>query len=129
MVLRLARFFLGGVFVLAGGAKLLAGGQFRSSLPGYGVPAGLVGPIGTIVPAAEMGAGLLALLPACRRAAVRWQAALLALFNLVTVSAVLRGRHPECACFGGLSVNDWSGAMIARNTMLLALAVLASDPA
>jgi hypothetical protein len=64
------------------------------------VPRLLAAPLGVLVPLAELAVAV-ALLPA---ATARWAAVgalvLLTVFTMGVVNALLRGREPDCHCFG-----------------------------
>lgn len=124
MVGLLASFLLGGAFLLAGGSKIVAGDQWRSSLAGMGVPIRLVPAVALLVPPFEIVLGALVF--------VRFQPQVMAIVALgalvvftVQIAVQLgRGRRPVCACFGAWSAKPLGVGHLARNAVLMALAVV-----
>src|SRR6478672_6687391 len=111
----IARLILGIVFVVAGVAKLLDREGSRRAVGDFGVPARLAGPLGTLLPIAEIVVAL-ALLPAV----TAWWGALGALALLVAFVAgigvnLARGRAPDCHCFGQLHSSPAGPWTLARN--------------
>ena len=102
VVVLLARLVLAVVFLVAGIAKLADLAGSRQALRDFGVPAKLSTPFGVLLPLAELAVAV-ALLPA---ASAWWGAlgalALLLVFVAGISYALLRGRTPECHCFGQL---------------------------
>jgi protein-disulfide isomerase/uncharacterized membrane protein YphA (DoxX/SURF4 family) len=126
----MARFVLAAVFLVAGAAKLADRSGSRDALVGFGVPRLLARPLGVLVPVAELVIGCL-LLPAVT---ARWAAvgalALVAVFTTGVVNALLRGREPECHCFGQLHSTRVGPATLMRNAALALIAgfVVVGDP-
>jgi hypothetical protein len=52
--------------------------------------------------------------------------ALVAGFTVWIVVQLAAGRHPACACFGAVSTAPLSGWHVARNTVLIALGIVAA---
>jgi thiol-disulfide isomerase/thioredoxin len=129
-----ARLLLAAVFVAAGAAKLADRFGTRRALRAFGVPSGLVAMASIALPLAELAVAAL-LLPASTAVVGALAAlALLAVFTTAIVVSLLRGRTPECRCFGQLHAKPTSWATVGRNVGLLALAVVAlvgavSEPA
>lgn len=119
-----ARLLLAAVFAVAAVAKLADRDGARRTLTGFGVPDRLVSPFAILLPLAELAVAL-ALVPAtsARYAAVG-AAALLALFTAAVVVARLRGRKPDCHCFGRLHSKPAGAGTVLRNVLLAAVAVL-----
>jgi hypothetical protein len=116
-----ASIVVGAAMLLAGGAKLAAGRGWTAQAAELGAPAIVV----PVVPWIEivLGAGLCAQL-----ARVPFASAVLAVLAMFTVLLALRlaqGRHPPCACFGSWSATPLSWKHLARNAVLMALAVVA----
>src|SRR5215217_3458944 len=100
--LLIARLVLGGVFLLAGLAKLADRTGSRQAMIAFGVPAPLAAPLGVLLPLAELVVAV-ALLPL----STAWWGALGALALLLFFVGgigvnLIRGRTPECHCFGQL---------------------------
>ena len=112
---------LGAVFVVAGAAKLALGAAWPAQARAMGAPM----PIATVVPGVELvvGAALIAriVMPVPALAAI----VLLVAFSILIARQLVDGRHPPCACFGAWSHRPLSGAHLARNAVLVAVAVVA----
>ena len=130
-VLPIAGLLLAVVLATAGVAKLLDLEGSRRAVAAFGVPPRFAGPLGTLLPAAELGtaallaAGSLSSVPA-------WIGGLAALVLLATFSAAIagslaRGRAPDCHCFGQLHSAPAGPGTLARNGALLALAAFVAS--
>ncbi|HJT89829.1 MAG TPA: MauE/DoxX family redox-associated membrane protein, partial [Bryobacteraceae bacterium] len=105
--MRIAEFFLlavrlllAFVFLLAGAAKLLDPVGLRQSWRDFGLPAALAKPAVLGLPVLELTVGVL-LIPASLAWYGAWGAlGLLTAFLIVVGIAVVRGRKPDCRCFG-----------------------------
>jgi thiol-disulfide isomerase/thioredoxin/uncharacterized membrane protein YphA (DoxX/SURF4 family) len=119
-----SRLFLAGVFAIAGLAKLRDVEGFGRSVGDFGVPAASARLVTRLVPVAE----ILCALSLLSAASVWWGAvgaiALLALFTLAIVVNLLRGRAPECHCFGQLRSAPIGWNSVVRNAVLAGLAAL-----
>jgi uncharacterized membrane protein YphA (DoxX/SURF4 family) len=116
-----ASIVVGLAFVLAGASKLAAGDGWAAQAEGLGAPLVTV----RIVPWFELalGAALIAQLVEPFPAIVA--IALLLVFTALIVRRLLEGRRPPCACFGAWSEKPIGAGHLARNSLLLLLAVLA----
>jgi peroxiredoxin len=97
-----SRLLLASVFLLAGVAKLADRGGSSEALRGFGLPAGIARPLSLLLSTGEIAISA-ALVPI----ALAWYGAcgalaLLSLFALGIVANLVRGRKPECHCFGQL---------------------------
>jgi len=119
----LARVILGVVFAIAGVGKLADLEASRKSMIDFGVPAVLAGPLGILLPLAELVCAV-ALVPN-RTASLG--ASGIAIMLVAFVAGMLvnlaRGRKPECNCFGQLHSEPIGGKTIARNVVLLAVSL------
>src|SRR5947209_15440906 len=102
LVLLIVRLLLAAVFLVAGLAKMADLAGSRQALRDFGVPARLADPFGLLLPLAELAVAV-ALLPTISA----WWGALGALVLLLLFVVgigynLVRGRHPECHCFGQL---------------------------
>jgi peroxiredoxin len=113
-----ARLLLAAVFYVAGLAKLADRPRTRQALADFGVPSGLVEPLGLVLPAAELAAATALLF----LTTARWGAAggltLLGLFVVGLVRVLRRGERPDCHCFGQLHSKPASWVTVARNVVL-----------
>lgn len=120
------RLALVAVMALAAVSKLRAPGTFAASLKGFDfIPAVLRRPIALGVPAAEVLLVLLLAVPATVTYGFLAAALFCVGLTAVPTLVVARGTKVKCACFGASEV-QMSGWHIARNTALLAAAVLGS---
>ena len=121
LVLRLV---LAVVFVTAGVGKLLDLEGSRQAVADFGVPKRLAAPVGTLLPLAELAAGIaLLFVPTAR-----W-GALLALLLLVAFMvgigrALARGEQPDCHCFGQIHSAPAGRGTLVRNAVLAVFALV-----
>jgi uncharacterized membrane protein YphA (DoxX/SURF4 family) len=118
---------LGGVFLVAGAAKLVYGRRLVETLTlGGFVPLRLVRPVGRLLPPAELGVGLLLVLNPAPPLAGILAAALLVAFSASAWSIVRSGGVLPCACFGGGKASLDRGTIV-RNAVLLGYALWAAS--
>ena len=97
-----ARLVLGGVLLVAGGAKVIDPQASVVAVRAYELlPDGLVTPVGWGLPFLELALGVLLLLGIAVRPAAWVAAVLLAGFVAAVASAAVRGLSIDCGCFGG----------------------------
>jgi methylamine dehydrogenase accessory protein MauD len=113
-----ARLVLALVFAVAGVAKLTDRAGSRRAIVDFGVPAALAGPLGILLPLAELAIAV-ALLPTT----TAWWGAVGALVLLLLFAAAIganlaRGRKPNCHCFGQLHSAPAGRSTLARNAVL-----------
>lgn len=118
IILLLARLILAAVFGIAGIAKLADPTGSRKSLTGFGVPNSLTIPLAWTLPFVEL---------ACAAALIpldtAWWGAAGVLALLVGFIAgigisLIRGRRPECHCFGQLHSSPIGWQTLVRNAVL-----------
>lgn len=116
------RLVLATVLGVAGVAKLIDRQGTRRALLDFGVPARLARPAALVLPLIEL-ATAAALVPSVSG---RWGAlaalALLSAFSVAIGAALLRGRRPNCHCFGRLHSAPAGWPTLVRNSGLAALA-------
>ncbi len=117
-----ARLLLGAVLALAGAAKLADLDGSRRAVQEFGVPEQLAGPLGLLLPLAELAIAIALVPTASARAAGVAAAALFALFALVVSFALVRARRPDCGCFGRLRTAPVGHGTVARNAVLASVA-------
>lgn len=109
-------------FAVAGAAKLADRPGSRRAIADFGVPAALATPLGTLLPLAELAVAA-ALLPS---ATAWWGAlgafALLLLFAAGISSNLVRGRRPDCHCFGQIHSAPAGYSTLARNGLFAVVA-------
>jgi thiol-disulfide isomerase/thioredoxin len=115
---------LAGVFAFAGVAKLFDLPGSRRAMVDFGVPERAAPLAGLLLPLAELAtAAALVLNPSARWGAIAALALLLA-FSGGIANAMVRGRAPDCNCFGQVHsapVGPWT---LARNAVLAGLALI-----
>jgi peroxiredoxin len=120
--LLVARLLLALVFATAGMAKLADREGSRRAIVDFGVPSALAAPLGLLLPLAELAIAA-TLLPT----STAWWGALgaLALLSVFIVGIsinLVRGRKPDCHCFGQLHSAPAGWKTLARNGVLAAVA-------
>ena len=122
-MLLIARLVLSGVFLVAGLAKLKDQAGSRQSLIDFGLPQAVAKPFGALLPICEVIVAI-GLIPAL----FAWMGAigalvLLVLFIVGITVALVRGKKPDCHCFGQLQSKPIGWDLVGRN---IALAVIAA---
>jgi peroxiredoxin len=124
VVLVVARLLLALVFLAAAATKLADLPGSRRAIIDFGLPSFLAAPLGLLLPLVEAAAAL-ALIPA---STALWGAVgaftLLLLFMVGIGVNLVRGRKPECHCFGQLHSAPAGWKTLARNGALAAVAGL-----
>ena len=113
---------LGAVLLLSGALKLAAGPRWTAQAVELGSPAIAV----PVVPWVEIGLGALLVTGVWRPVVALAAAALLTAFTVLLVVRLGQGRRPPCACFGAWSTRPIGAGAVARNVVLIALAILAA---
>ena len=97
-----ARLVLGGVFLVAGGLKVIDPQSSVAAVRAYRLlPSSLVTIVGWGLPFAEIALGLLLLAGVATRLVAVASAVLLLVFIAAVTSAAARGLSIDCGCFGG----------------------------
>jgi len=118
-----SRLLLAGVFLLAGVTKLFDRAGTGKALREFGLPAALAEPLAVLLPLAE-----LAVVVILFAADLAWYGAaaalvLLTIFIVAMITAILRGRKPDCHCFGQLHSEPVGWSTLIRNVVLALVAV------
>lgn len=123
LALLFGRLLLAAVFLVAGLGKLADTAGSRRAVAGFGVPAWVARPVGTLLPLAELGVAV-ALVPV---SSAWWGAvgavALLAVFIVAIAVNLALGRSPDCHCFGQVHSAPTGPGTLVRNSLLLGVAV------
>jgi thiol-disulfide isomerase/thioredoxin len=124
ITLLVARLLLALVFAVAGAAKAANLSRTRRAAIDFGLPEKLAVPLGSVLPFLEILIAL-ALLPG----STAWIAALAGLALLLLFAAgiainLLRGRAPDCNCFGQLHSKPVSWSLVARDLAMASVAAL-----
>jgi len=103
---------------------------FAVALAGYGLlPAGWSRPVARALPAVEATLGLALLVPGAGAPAALAGAALLSLYTAAAAAALGRGRRGlPCGCGGPAGAGVLGPALLARNAVLVTLALVAALP-
>ena len=116
-----ASILVGVAFVVAGGSKIAAGASWPAQARGLGAPGWTI----PIVPWVEIAVGALLI----AQAVPPWPAVaalvMLVAFTALIVNSLVHGRRPPCACFGAWSAKPIGPGHLARNAVLIVLAVVA----
>jgi thiol-disulfide isomerase/thioredoxin len=122
-VLLLARLPLVMVFGAAGALKYRDQSTFSETLLDFGAPGFLAKPLTRVLPGLEIATALLLLVGDPFRAGSIAALLLLLVFTLAVTINLIRGKRPNCRCFGQVSSKPIGWTTIARNLVLSALAV------
>jgi thiol-disulfide isomerase/thioredoxin len=129
-MLEVVRLLLAAVLATAGVAKLLDLPGSRRAVRAFGAPEWSVPLVATALPIVELLVAAALVPAATARAAAGVAAGLLLAFAVVVAIARLRGRTPECHCFGKLGAARAGWQTVARNLGLAAVAfAVAAGPA
>jgi uncharacterized membrane protein YphA (DoxX/SURF4 family) len=122
VIARIASIGLGVMFVVSGGYKLADGPAWPKQAADMGVsrPVALAVPWFELVLGGVLVSGLVS--PWAEAVAV----VVLVVFTVVIVRRLLDGSRPPCACFGSRSKRPLGRRHVARNLVLLAVAVVAA---
>jgi uncharacterized membrane protein YphA (DoxX/SURF4 family)/thiol-disulfide isomerase/thioredoxin len=123
-VLLAARIVLALVFAAAAAGKLLDLRGSRAAMGEFGLPARAAAVAGTLLPLAELAVAVALVPPATARWAAIGALVLLVAFIGGIAGALLRGRAPDCHCFGQLHSAPAGRGALARNALLAALAAV-----
>jgi len=100
----LARFVLGGIFIVAGALKVIDPKAFARAIVDYDLAPEITVPaIAVVLPWWEVVAGVLVIIGLWRLGALGSLTLMSEGFLVMGVITLLRGLSPECACFGFLS--------------------------
>ncbi len=121
LVLRVA---LGIVFVAAGALKIGHADVFASEIAGFQLlPFGLIAPLALLLPFVEVLLGAYLIIGLFTRVAGGFAAFQLAIFSAAIASAVVRGIHASCGCFGPADQTTTSWGEVARDAALVLVAL------
>jgi thiol-disulfide isomerase/thioredoxin len=116
--------FLAGVFAFAGVAKLLDLEGSRRAMVDFGVPERIAPATGLLLPLAELATAVLLVMHPTARAGGIAAFALLLAFCAGIANAMVRGKAPDCNCFGQVHsapVGPWT---LVRNGVFAGLATV-----
>jgi thiol-disulfide isomerase/thioredoxin/uncharacterized membrane protein YphA (DoxX/SURF4 family) len=119
-----ARCLLAVVFAVAAVGKVRDRDGARDALTAFGVPARMTATGAVLLPVAELLAAIGLLLAPTAVAGAVLGLLLLCLFTGAIARQLAAGRAPECHCFGQLQSEPIGPSSLARNVVLMALAVV-----
>ena len=122
MVLLGVRCILATVFFAAGAAKLADGQGSRQAIVDFGLPPFLAPSLGLLVPLAEIVIAFALILATSAWWGSVGAAAMLLTFTGVVGYNLVRGRTPDCHCFGQLHSAPAGWTTLARNAVFVAMA-------
>lgn len=118
------RLALAAVLLLSGIAKLRAPQETGRAARDLGVPPHLTRGVAIALPLVEIVVAAMLTVTGLAAVAAAAAATLLAVFTVLVVTSLRRGRRPACACFGALSTEQAiSSRTVIRNLVLFAMAV------
>jgi putative oxidoreductase len=119
----LLRILLAALFVLAGGLKILDPAAFAVEINRYQlIPWWGSAILALFLPWLEICVGIGLLTPWFSRGALVWVGALLIVFSVALLSAMLRGLNIDCGCFGRVWQSTGTFWPLVRNFVLLGIA-------
>src|SRR3954470_8408828 len=113
---------LAAVFLVAAVSKLADRPASREAVVAFGVPEHAAGALGAGLMGGELAIAAALLLDASKTVGAVAALALLAIVSAAAATNLLRGRDPECGCFGRLSRGSIGWATLARNALLGSIA-------
>jgi len=131
IVLEASRFLLAVVFLTAGLSKFLDPQGTRTALRDFGIPNAVAPAFVMMLLAAEIGVALLFFTTTLVWYAAWGAAGLLTIFVLAVLIAMIRGRHPDCHCFGQIHSEPAGWPIVLRNLVFgaSAAALINAGPA
>ena len=117
------RLLLAAVFLLAGATKLVDPVGLRKALQDFGLPSMLARPAVALLPVFELAVAAALVLTSFAWYGACGALALLTAFLIAAGIAMLRGRRPDCHCFGQLYSAPVGWPTLIRNSILAACAV------
>ena len=115
----LMRLILVAVFSISAIAKLRDRRGTEQAIVDFGLPSGMAPALATLLPFIEAGVAAALISPWAREGALA-ALGLLTCFSGVMLANLLRGRKPECHCFGQLHSGPAGWPALARNIVLAA---------
>lgn len=131
IVVLVLRVVIGGIFLVAGAAKVGHAAEFAVEIAGFRLlPSGVIAPLALGLPLLEIVLGACLVLGVFTRTAGWIAVAVFAVFDLAIASAVVRGMSISCGCFGpnDASVTTWGEVARDAVFIVLALAVALRPP-
>jgi peroxiredoxin len=111
------------VFAAAGVGKLIDRAGTRQSVSEFGAPERLAWPLALILPTAELAVAVALLLASTRLVGAVAALGLLGVFSAAIGVSLVRGRSPDCHCFGVLHSAPAGWRTVVRNGVFAGLAI------
>ncbi len=125
IVVLIVRVAIGAIFIVAGAAKMGHFAEFAQQIAAFRiVPQPLVAPMAVLMPFIEIVLGGCLVAGIFTRLAGWVAVGLLLVFDLAIASAVLRGLHLSCGCFGPNDATVTTWGEVARDAVFVVLALL-----
>lgn len=124
LILAIARASLILVFAVAALAKLKDLRAARQGLVEFGLPLAVARPGAVALPLVELGTAAALLVPAIVWLGGVAASSLLTAFTAAIAFNLWRGRRPDCRCFGQIAAGPIGFATVARNAVLVIVALL-----
>jgi uncharacterized membrane protein YphA (DoxX/SURF4 family) len=119
------RVIIGGIFIVAGVAKVGHPADFAAQIAGFQLlPRVVIAPMAIVLPYLEILLGGYLVIGLFTRTAAWCAVALLALFDAAIASAVVRGMTVSCGCFGPSDKTVTTWAEVARDAIFVVLAIV-----
>jgi thiol-disulfide isomerase/thioredoxin len=119
-----SRLLLAAVLAVAALAKLADREGSRQAVVAFGAPRSAAAPLALVLPVAELAVAVLLLPAATALAGALGALVLLLLFSAAIALNLVRGREPECHCFGQLHSAPAGPGALVRNGLLAVVAAL-----
>jgi hypothetical protein len=122
VIAEVVRVGLAAVFLLAAVSKLADRRASRAAVVAFGVPEHAAGALSAGLIGGELAIAAALLFDASKTVGAVAALALLAIVSAAAATNLLRGRDPECRCFGRLSRSSIGWATLTRNALLTSIA-------
>jgi peroxiredoxin/uncharacterized membrane protein YphA (DoxX/SURF4 family) len=122
LLLLSGRILLAIVFASASAAKAFDARGSQKALSDFGLPQPFVRPAAFLLPVAELATAILLFSARAAFCGAASALALLLAFLVVIIANLLKGRRPECHCFGQFHPRPISWALVTRNVTLVIVA-------
>jgi thiol-disulfide isomerase/thioredoxin len=122
LILLIGRLILAVVFAVAGIAKLADRPGSKQAIVDFGLPTSLAGPLGVLLPLSELAVAAALIPPFTALWGALGALVFLSAFVVGIGVNLVRGRRPDCHCFGQLHSAPAGWKTLARNGILAMLA-------
>jgi peroxiredoxin/uncharacterized membrane protein YphA (DoxX/SURF4 family) len=122
MILVLGKVLLAAVFAVAAVGKLTDPSGSRQAVTDFSVPRAIAPAIAVLLPIVELGAAVLLLTSAWAWYGAIAAGSLLVLFSVAIAVSLIRGRKPDCHCFGQIAAGPIGWPTLLRNLALTSVA-------